>query len=116
MQTFMVNAFSVAATTTNPNILQGQPIQYWGKPGVLTLYGNASAAGLSMALSLNDGQQNLQVVPTGSTIGVASTAGKVKTNEDFIGQFAIPSAVQLMLPVTNTTAGPLTVNFIFAIT
>jgi hypothetical protein len=116
MQSFPLLAVSITTGTTNPNILSGQPIQYWGRAGVLTIYGNGDAAGLLWNLNTNDGQTNNSIVPQGSGLGVASTAGKVKTNEDFIGQFAIPAGVQLMLPVTNPTAGDIKANFLFAIT
>lgn len=116
MQSLPLNAISVAANTTNPNALSGSAIQYMGKAGVLTIYGNASAAGMQVSLTTNDGQENKQVIPTGSNLGPASTAGKVKTNEDFLGQFAIPGGVQLMLALVNTTGGTLTANLLFVIT
>jgi predicted cupin superfamily sugar epimerase len=116
MQSLPLNAVSVAANTTLANVLSGQPIQYMGKAGVLTIYANGSAAGLQWSLAINDGQSNQQVVPNGSTLSPASTAGKIKTNEDFVGQFAIPAGVQLQLSVTNTTGGALTANFLFVIT
>jgi hypothetical protein len=116
MQSLALNAVTIATVTTNPNILAGSPIQYIGKAGVLTIYGNGDAAGLQWNLTTNDGQQNLQIVPQGSSLGVASTAGKVKTNEDFIGQFAIPGGVQLALAVTNPTGAAINANFLFAIT
>ena len=116
MQSLPFNAVAIPAATTNPNILAGSPIQYMGKAGVLTIYGNGDAAGLGWNLTTNDGQENKQIVPQGSSLGVASTAGKVKTNEDFIGQFAIPGGVQLALAVTNPTVAPINANFLFAIT
>jgi hypothetical protein len=116
MQSFPLMEQSIAASTTVANLLAGQPIQYWGRAGVLTLYGNADAAGVNFALSINDGQETKQIVPTGAGLGVASTVGKVKTNEDFVGQFPIPGNVQLILAVSNTTAGAIKVSFLFVIT
>lgn len=116
MQSFPLNAVPVVAGTPTANALAGTPIQYWGKAGILTIYGNANSAGISWALTTNDGQENKSIVPVGSSLGVASTSGKVKTNEDFIGQFAIPAGVQLQLPLTNTGSGTIDANFLFAIT
>jgi hypothetical protein len=82
----------------------------------MTLYGNADAAGQTFALTINDGQTNTQVVPTGSGLSVASTADAVKLNENFIGQYAIPAGIQLILTVTNTTGAAVKANFIFVIT
>lgn len=115
-QTFPLMEQSVAANTTSANLLAGAPIQYFGKAGVLTLYGNADAAGQTFALTINDGQTNTQVVPTGSGLSVASTSGAVKLNENFIGQFPIPAGVQLILTVTNTTGAAVKSSFIFVIT
>lgn len=115
MQSFPLIGFTLAAATPNPNILQGQPIQYWGKAGVLTVYGNADTGGDNFNLSINDGQSNVNVIPQGSVLGAATTPGKVNTNEDFIGQFPIPAGVQLILPVTPIAAGD-KVNFLFVIT
>lgn len=116
MQSFPLMAVPVLLGTTISNALAGQPIQYWGKAGVLTIYANADAVGLLWNLNINDGQTNTSVVPQGSGLGAASTVGKIKTNEDFVGQFAIPAGVQLMLPITNPTAGNINANFLFAIT
>jgi hypothetical protein len=116
MQTFQINESSIAASTTTANLLSGTPIQFLTKAAVLTVYANADAVGMTFSLSLVDGTSVSQVVPTGSGLSAASTAGKIKTNEDFIGQFAIPAGVQLILAVTNTTAGAIKVNFLFVVT
>jgi hypothetical protein len=116
MQSFALMEQSVAANTTSTTLLNGTPIQFWGKAGVLTIYANADAVGCTYALTVNDGQTNQQVIPTGSGLGAASTSGKIKTNEDFAGQFAIPAGVQLQLTVTNTTGAAVKSNFLFVIT
>jgi hypothetical protein len=107
---------SVAANATTANLLSGAPIQFVGRAGVLTLYGNADAVGMTHALSINDGQETRQIVPAGAGLGAASTAGKVKTNEDFIGQFPIPAGVQLIHAITNTTGAAVKCSFIYVIT
>jgi hypothetical protein len=116
MQTFSINELSIALTSTTANILAGAPIQYFGRAGVLTIYGCSDAVGITHALTVNDGQTNTQVIPTTSGLGACSTTGTVKTNEAFIGQYAIPAGVQLIHSVTNTTAGAVKVNFIYVIT
>jgi hypothetical protein len=116
MQSFPLMEQSVGIGATIANLLAGQPIQYWGRAGVLTVYGNADAVGLNFSLAINDGQETRMVIPAGSGLGTASTVGKVKTNEDFLGQFAIPAGVQLILSVTNPTAGAVKVSFLFVIT
>jgi hypothetical protein len=116
MQSFNLVAPVVKATTV-PNALAGLPIEYFGRAAVLTVYGNADAAGILMSLSYNDGQDVKSVVPATSALGVATTAGKVSTNEDFLGQFALPAGVRLILALTNTDgANDHNANFLFVVT
>lgn len=116
MQSFSINELSVAANTTNANILSGAPIQYFGKAGVLTIYGCGDAVGMQHSLSINDGQSTSLVVPNTSGLSVCSTAGTVKTNEGFIGQYPIPAGVQLVHSLTNTTGAAVKSNFLYVIT
>lgn len=116
MQSWQINELSVGATTTNPNILTGAPIQFFGRAGILTIYGCADAVGMQHALSINDGQTTTLVIPTTSGLGACSTSGLVKTNENFVGQFPIPAGVQLIHSLTNTTAGAVKSNFTYVIT
>jgi hypothetical protein len=116
MQTFSINELSIAANSTTNNALSGAPIQYFGRAGVLTLYGCGDAVGIQHALTINDGQTNTQVVPTTSGLSACSTTGTVKTNEAFVGQYAIPAGVQLIHSITNTTGAAVKVNFIYVIT
>jgi hypothetical protein len=116
MQSFNLVAPVVKATTV-ANALAGLPIEYWGRAGVLTVYGNADAAGLQASLSFNDGQDIRTVIPPTSALSVATTAGKVATNEDFIGQFPIPGNVRLILSLTNTDgSNDHNANFLFVVT
>jgi hypothetical protein len=110
MQTLNVLT-SLTTGTTNNNVLANTPQAFIGKPAVVTLYGNGSAAGLLFSFFANQGAESQVMVPPGSVLGPASTAGKIKVNEDFIGQYAIPSGSALVLSVTNPTAGTLVSNF-----
>lgn len=112
MQTLTVRpAVATAAGATNNNVLAGQSAEYFGsKAGILTLYGNADALLWTHALFTNDGQLVQLVVPPGSVLSLASTIGKIRANEDFIGQWAIPSQVRLVHSVTN--GGVAASNFI----
>jgi hypothetical protein len=65
---------------------------------------------MSAALNVDDGVSGTGLVPSGSTVGIASTPGKIKITEDFIGQFPIDSGSKLLLSVTNPTAGALIFN------
>jgi hypothetical protein len=117
MQSFGINEYSVAAATTDNNVLgnTGSP-QYFGRAAVLTVYGNSDAVGMKLALATQDGQGTIQQIPSGSGLGVASTAGKIKTNEDFIGQYPITAGVQLILSLINTTGAAIKSNFLFVVT
>lgn len=89
---------------------------YFGTASNLTLYANGDASGLTWNMNWDDGQSSIGIVPNGSALGVASTAGKVKTNEDFQIQFAIPAGVKLLLNAQNPTAGAINLNALIVIT
>jgi len=106
----------LAANSTITNALAGQSVEFFGsKAGILTLYGNADAVGVQHTLFINNGQDISTVVPPGSSLSVASTVGKVKTNEDFLGQWAIPAGVRLVWGLVNTTAAAIVARGMFVI-
>ena len=96
---------ALGASATITNALAGQSVEFFGsKAGILTFYANADAAGVQHTLFINNGQDIQTVVPPGSSLSVASTVGKIKTNEDFIGQWAVPAGVRLVWGLINTVA------------
>lgn len=95
---------SIGAATTIPNVLAGLSVEFFGRAGVLTLYANADIALMTHTLFINDGQEIKTVIPPGAGLSVASTVGKIKTNEDFVGQYPIPGGVRLVWSVTNPGA------------
>jgi hypothetical protein len=97
--------YTIPAAAVIANVLTGDPTEYWGKAGSLTLYGSCDVAGDTMSLSYySGGDPGSALIPSGSLIPVASTAGTVKNNENFIGQFAIPAGSRLVLSVAGTAA------------
>lgn len=111
MQNTNLGPTSVAASTTVANALSGTPIEFLGAAVVLTVYGNASATGLQISLFGNQGDSSSVFIAPGSALGAASTPGNVKTNEDYIGQFAVPAGTRLVLQIVNTTTGALSYQF-----
>lgn len=114
-QTYPVNGFAVGIGAT-VSILVGSTIEYQNKASVLTIYDNADAVGLMQTFYMNDGQTTITLIPPGSGIGVASTAGKIKTNEDFVIQYAIPAGEHLIHQVVNPTGGSVNFNALYVIT
>jgi len=114
-QTLAINELSIGIGAT-VNILSGLAIEYQSKAAVLTIYGNSDAVGLFQTFFMNDGQTTITLIPPGSGISVASTVGKVKTNEDFIIQYAIPGGERLVHSINNPTAGAVKVNFLYVVT
>lgn len=105
--------YTEGAAATIANILSGTAVEYIGSATVITLYGSADTAGDTFSLTGFTGSEpGSSIVPL-SPIPVASTAGAVKTNENFIGQFAIPANTRLVMPVNgaNTHVG----RFLFVI-
>ena len=114
-QTLPVNGRSVGVGATD-SILVGSTIEYQNKASVLTIYDNADAVGLAQTFFMNDGTTTVAIIPPGAGVGVASTAGKVKTNEDFVIQYAIPAGMHLIHQVQNPTAGAVLFNALYVVT
>lgn len=114
-RTFQVS-LSIPATTTQADAISAAGINaFFGKASGVTFYSNGAAIGLTQALTADDGTEGVQVIPAGSAIGVASTVGKIKTNEDFVIQFAVAAGFKLLWAVTNTTAGAIIVQGLFVV-
>lgn len=103
---------SIGATSTVADVIAAQGINaYFGKAASVNVYWNCSTvASMTASLSSDDGVTAVGLVPAGSTVKAASTAGAVKTNEDFVGQFPIDAGSKLLMAVTNPTAGALIFN------
>lgn len=82
----------------------------------VTIYQNGDSTGLLSNLSFDTGSSSTGIIPNGSAVGAASTAGKIKTNEDFVSQFAVPAGVRLILNVQNPTGAPIPYNALLVIT
>lgn len=103
---------SIDANSTVADVIAAQGINaYFGKAATISVYWNCSTADtLTAALSTDDGVTGTTLVPAGSSVGTASTSGKVKTNEDFVGQFPVDAGSKLLMAVTNPTGGALVFN------
>lgn len=95
---------AIGAAATIANVLSGLAIEYQGSAVVLTVYGNGDIAGMTQSLFGHRGDASDLYIPPASGLGVASTVGKVKVNEDFIGQFPLPAGTRLVHSVTNPGA------------
>jgi len=121
MQSLMVQTGSagvpaLAANGTIINVLSGQPIEIFSEAGTITIYGNADAIGVTMSLSMASGLGIETVVAPGSVVSVASTAGKIKVNEDFLIQFAVAAGKRLILGLVNTTAAAIVARMLLVAT
>lgn len=114
-RTISINEFSIPIGGTNDVISAFGVNAFFGKPAKITAYIGADAVGLTQALAFDDGETTVSVIPQGSGVGTLSTAGKVKTNEDFVTQFAVPGGVKLLWNVGNPTAAAVKVNAAFLI-
>ncbi len=104
-----------APAGATPNILAGTAIEYMGDDIMLDVYGNGEITGIVAALTGFKGSEpGMQYIPTGSVLGLASTPGKVKTNEDFIANLSIPGGTRLVLPLSNGGAASF-VDFLFVV-
>jgi hypothetical protein len=111
MRSFNVRQ-SIPLTSTVADVIQAQGINaIFGQAAGITVYWNCdTAATMFAALTVDDGTTARGLVPSGSTVSQASTVGKIKTSEDFIGQFPVDAGSKLLMAVTNPTAGNLLFN------
>lgn len=97
--------YTTAAAATVANILAGTAVEYLGEAATLTVYGTGDATGDTMSLTgFRGSEPGRVVIPASSPVPVASTAGTVKTNENFIGQFPIAGNTRLVMSVTTSAA------------
>lgn len=75
----------------------------FGKAANISLYAGGQAVGLTHSLFYDDGVTSVAIIPPGGGIGLESTVGKIKTNEDFVAQAAIPANSKLIWNIANGT-------------
>lgn len=97
-QTTYISYTIPAAGSIEPLI--NTQMEFFGAPGIMTLYAAAGAAGDSIHIYIFGPTGPLEILPT-SPLPVMSTPNLVKNNENFVGQFAIPGSSRLKLVVTG---------------
>lgn len=116
MRSFQVSISVPATGRVNDAITAYGINAYFGQAANITFYSNGAAAGLTEDMNADDGQIAEIKIPTGSAVGVASTVGKIKTNEDFVTQFPIASGFKLLWNLQNPTAAAIVAQGLFVIT
>lgn len=116
MRSFELHPSIPAGASTNDVITASGINAQFSEASNVTLYQNGDSAGLLSNLSFDTGSSSTGIIPSGSSVGVASTVGKIKTNEDFVTQFAVPAGVKLVLNVQNPTGGNINYNALLVIT
>src|SRR6266567_936737 len=103
---------SIALTSTQADVISAAGINaFFGSAVGITVYWNCdTVATMTAAMFADNGATVVGLVPQGSAVPSASTAGKIKANEDFIGKFPIDAGSKLLISVTNPTAGALFFN------
>jgi len=103
---------SIPANATVPDVISQQGINaVFGKAAGITVYWNCdTVSSMTASLGSDDGVSSSGMVPPGSTVPVGSTPGKIKTSEDYIGQFPVDANSRLLMAVTNPTGGALDFN------
>lgn len=94
----------IAIGTTNNNILSGDLIEFLPVNSYNKYYAAQSATGLTMT-----------IVSGTNTLGLALTPNiraTVNTNEDLMSEDTGFKGDHQIIPVTNPTAGPLTIEFL----
>lgn len=114
-RTIPINEFSVPNAGQNDLISAAGFNPVFGAAGKLTLYANGDAVGLTHSLAVDDGTESHLLIPSGGGLSAASTTGKIKTNEDFIGQWAIPAGIKLIWNIVNGSGAAIKMNALLQI-
>jgi len=105
MKVIMQGTVSVAANSTDPNVLTGEIYERSPVMATGTLFHTGSATGLEAALNVGGFQ-------VGAELNVGAANQVPKTDEDMIiDQWKAQTGKLIKLAVTNTTGGALTYQF-----
>src|SRR5216683_1569234 len=99
-----INRLSIPIAVLNDAFTSAGFNMIFGKAANISFFVAAQAFGLTHSLFYDDGVTSVAIIPPGSGIGLESTLGKIKTNEDFVAQAAIPANSKLIWNVANGTA------------
>jgi hypothetical protein len=96
---------SVSAGAT-VNIALGRPVEFIGRPSLLTLLMVADGAGMTHQVLVNVGGEQMAPVAAGTPINVAPAAGQGPRNDEDVvaARVPIPAGARLQINVTNTNA------------
>lgn len=110
MRSFFIKQAVGAGVTVD--VINAQGINgFFGKAAAITVYGNTDTSNtMTQSLNSDDGTGGIGLIPSGSAIKAASTAGAIKNSEDFIGQFGVNAGSKVTWLVTNPTGGSLNFN------
>lgn len=110
MRSFFIKQAIAAGATVD--VINAQGINgFFGKAAAITAYGNTDTSNtMTQSMTSDDGTGGIGLIPAGSAIKAASTAGAIKNSEDFIGQFGINAGSKLTWIISNPTAGSLNFN------
>ncbi len=105
-----INRLSVPIAGLNDAFTAAGFNMIFGRAANVSFYVAAQVFGLTHSLFYDDGTTSVALIPPGSGIGLESTVGKIKTNEDFVAQAAIPANSKLIWNIVNGTAGIILVD------
>jgi len=97
---------SIAANSTNPNVLQGLSVEYVRDDSTVTLAATGAVAGLRATLRFSD-----EVVLDDANLPALAT-GPVLPDHILVGRAFAGRADRLLLSVTNTTAGAIVLTYL----
>lgn len=109
-RTIPFNRLSVPIAGLNDAFTSAGFNMIFGHAANINFYVAAQAFGLTHSLFYDDGVTSVALIPPGSGIGLESTVGKLKTNEDFVVQAAIPANSKLIWNIANGTAAAILVD------
>lgn len=105
-----INEFSIPVAGQTDLITAAGFNPVFGAAAKITLFANADAVGLTHSLAMDDGTGSELLIPAGGGLSATSTTGKIKTNEDYIGVWAIRAGTKLLWNIVNTTGAAIKMN------
>lgn len=94
-------AYTAGASGAIANVVAGSPVEYITRASNLKIFATADVAGDTFGLNIVMGGDARVLVPSGTTINLASATGAgPKLDEDFYGEWSVPAGAHVILALT----------------
>jgi hypothetical protein len=97
-------AYSIPAAGSITNLVAGTAIEYITRASTLKIFATADSSGDTFGVTIVMGGDARVLVPSGSTINLASATGAgPKLDEDLYGEWGLPQGAHIIVTITGTS-------------